>query len=772
MNEQVTPAYGVPSDALEGRSGHACLLWIGSARPGHLGRSFRLEQDETVVGRAPECGLVVPDPGASRRHVRITRTATGEYVLSDLGSRNGTFVNGVLVRSVPLREGDRIQIGTVTSLRFSFREDVEEREERLQRALGATGVGAWEWSADTQAVALSGGAERLLAGDDGASRDFWQAVHPDDRQRIGDMLAAAAREARPCEIECRVGAPGATRWVTLRGEPLRDADGRVAHLAGSLIDVTQRKAAEGELRRQALLFESLQDAVVVLDFDGRVIDWNGRAEAMFGWVKAEALGRRSVELLAEEYPSDAGERPTATIVEGLPADTRFPAEVRLRRKDGREVVAEAVYVPLKDPGGRHVADIVIYRDVTERKQMQARLLLADRMAALGTLAAGVAHEINNPLAFVLGNLIFLEDQLERVASDVPRAGELAGALREARTGAERIKSTVKDLLTISRPRDAEVVAPVDVNDAVEFALKVSEPQLRHRARIVKQLGSVARVQAPESRLGQVLLNLLINAAQAIPEGEPHRNEVRIATRLDLVAGSVIIEVTDTGAGIPPEALSRVFDPFYTTKPVGTGTGLGLSICHGIVTSLGGEIRVESVVGRGTTFTVVLPAALEAVTAAESSAARDALPRARILVVDDEPLVGSVLQRLLGRRHEILVVTRAAEAIVLLDAGARFDMILCDLLMPDLTGMELHEKLSLAYPDQARRTVFMTGGAYTERARAFAARRVHRILSKPVDVGELEGVLGELFAERSGHTTTRAAKGKNGSRGANGNDGSR
>jgi PAS domain S-box-containing protein len=756
MNEQVTPAYGLPADALENRGGQACLLWIGSTRPGNLGRSFRVDKDEIVLGRAPESDLVVADQAASRRHARISRTPSGEYVLSDLGSRNGTFVNGVLVRSVPLREGDKIQIGTVTGLRFSFREELEDREERLNRALGATGVGAWEWSVETGSVALSGGADRLLAGTGGTPRELWEAVQADEAARLRDALHAAAQEERACEIEVRLATSGAPRWVALRGEPIRGADGQVTHLAGSLIDVTGRKAAEAELRRQALLFESLQDAVVVLDFDGRVIDWNGRAESMFGWAKAEALGRRSGELLAEEYASDAGERPTTTVVEGLPADTRFPADVRLRRKDGREVVAEAVYVPLKDPAGRHVADIVIYRDVTERKQMQARLLLADRMAALGTLAAGVAHEINNPLAFVLGNLIFLEDELGRVAGELPRAGELAGALREARTGAERIKSTVKDLLTISRPRDAEVVAPVDVNDAVEFALKVAEPQLRHRARVVKGLGAVPRVQAPESRLGQVLLNLLINAAQAIPEGDASRNEVRITTRHDVASGSVLLEVADTGAGIPPEAISRVFDPFYTTKPVGTGTGLGLSICHGIVTSLGGEIRVDSVVGRGTAFTVVLPAALEPAAAADA-ASHAAVPRAKILVVDDEPLVGSALQRLLGRRHELLVVTRASEALVLLDAGARFDMILCDLLMPDLTGMELHDKLTAAYPDQARRTVFMTGGAYTERARAFAARRAHRIVPKPVDVGELEGVLRELLEDRARNAEARGER---------------
>jgi len=739
--ESVTPAYGVPANSLASGTATACLLWIGSARPGHLGKSFRIEKDEIVIGRAAESDLAVPDPGASRRHVRITRTPAGGYVLSDLGSRNGTYVNGVLVRAAPLREGDKIQLGTVTALRFSFREELEEREERLQQALGAAGVAAFEWSRATGAFAVSGAADTLLASPGGAPRELWLALHPDDRERVREAVVAAARDTTACDVEARL-ATATPRWIALRGEPIRGAGGDVTHVAGSIIDVTARKAAEGELRRQALLFESLQDAVVVLDFDGRVIDWNGRAEVMLGWKKAEALGQLAAELLGEEWPSEAAEKPTATLANGLPADKRFPAELRLRRRDGAEVLAEAVYVPLKDPAGRHVAEIVIYRDVTERKQMQARLLLADRMAALGTLAAGVAHEINNPLAFVLGNLVFLERELGRVAASVPAATELAGALTEARTGAERIKATVRDLLSVSRPRDAELVSPVDVNEAVEFALKVAEPHLRHRARIVKHLEPIPHVLAPESRLGQVLLNLVINAAQSIPEGDAAHNEIRIHTRAEADTGMVLVEVTDSGAGIAADALPRIFDPFYTTKPVGGGTGLGLSICHGIVTSLGGEIRVTSRAGEGSTFTVVLPAS-EVEVARSVEAARPELPRARILVVDDEPLVGSSLQRLLGRRHEILTVTRAAEALVLLDAGARFDMILCDLLMPDMTGMELHEVLAKRVPDQSRRTVFMTGGAYTERARAFAARRSHRILPKPLDLDELEGVLRDL-----------------------------
>jgi PAS domain S-box-containing protein len=748
-SEQVTPGCGVPPEQMGSGSGRPALLWIGSARPGDRGRSLRLERDEISIGRGSDIDLAVDDPGASRRHARIARGSDGEWVIADLGSRNGTYVNGLKVRSTPLREGDKIQIGTVTAFRFSFREELEEREDRLQRAMRATGVGAFEWSLDTGDVSLSGGAERLAPD----PRGFWSAVHPEDRGRLRELLAAAAAEGRRVEVECRVNGPSGMRWYALRGEPFRSAEGRVTHVAGSIIDVTARKLAEAEVRRQALLFESLLDAVMVLDFQGQIIDWNGRAEEMFGWAKADVLGKRPGDLIYRGRAEDL----TATLAGTFAPEGRAPSEVTLRRRDGSEVVAEAVGVPLRDPTGRHVADIAIYRDVSERKQMQARLLLADRMAALGTLAAGVAHEINNPLAFVLGNLVYLEDELPRSAPEGTLLPEHRNALQEARTGAERIRATVKDLLALARSREAEAVGDVEVNAVVDFAVKMAEPQLRHRARIVKRLGDVPRVAAPESRLGQVILNLLINAAQSIPEGDAARNEVRISTRLDPQAGTVVVEVADTGVGIAPEDRQRIFDPFYTTKPVGVGTGLGLSISHSIVASLGGEIAVESAPGRGSTFQVILPASA-AVPAHGTEDAPVPTRRARILVVDDEPLVGSVLQRLLGGRHEVVVATRGAEVLVLLGAGARFDLLLCDLLMPEMSGMELYEKLLAEFPDQARHTVFMTGGAFTERARAFAARRQHRVMTKPVDVRELEAILAE-------HVGGRRPEGKEGGAGS-------
>jgi signal transduction histidine kinase len=239
--------------------------------------------------------------------------------------------------------------------------------------------------------------------------------------------------------------------------------------------------------------------------------------------------------------------------------------------------------------------------------MQAQLVVSDRLAAVGTLAAGVAHEINNPLAFVLSNLSFLCGELHGVARELPhgRTAEMEEVLREAMDGAHRVRQIVRDLRTFSRGDD-EVATTVNLQAVLESAITMARGELKMRAQIVREYRDVPQVEGNEGRYGQVFLNLLINAAQAIAPGKPDQNEVRLVLR---EAGErVIIEVRDTGSGMSPEVRARIFDPFFTTKPVGEGTGLGLSICHGIITGFGGEITVESEEGRGSTFRVSLPVA--------------------------------------------------------------------------------------------------------------------------------------------------------------------
>ena len=241
----------------------------------------------------------------------------------------------------------------------------------------------------------------------------------------------------------------------------------------------------------------------------------------------------------------------------------------------------------------------------ELQSTQKQLLLADRLAAIGQLAAGVGHEINNPLAYVVGNLRFIQEELLRLQGpgEDPERQELMDALAEAREGAERVRLIVQDLKSVAREDDV-ALGPVDLAAVVRTATKIAGSELRPRARVVVACEGLPRVQGNVLRLGQVFLNLLINAAHAIAPGQPEENEVRVEARPG-EPGHVTVEVRDTGSGIPPENLTRIFEPFFTTKPVGVGSGLGLSVCRGIITSLGGRIEVESELGRGTCFRVIL-----------------------------------------------------------------------------------------------------------------------------------------------------------------------
>jgi signal transduction histidine kinase len=243
----------------------------------------------------------------------------------------------------------------------------------------------------------------------------------------------------------------------------------------------------------------------------------------------------------------------------------------------------------------------------ELKRTESQLVQAGTLSALGQMVAGVAHEINNPLAYVLANLEHVQERLEQLEGEFPgRLGELRDVVREARHGADRVRRIVRDLRAFCRV-DEEERGPIDVNRVLEMAVNLAWNEIRHRARFVKDLGAVPSVEANEARLGQVFLNLLVNAAQAIPQGAAERNQIRVTTRTDDGNG-VVVEIADTGCGIPKENLGRIFDPFFTTKAIGVGTGLGLSICQGIVGALGGHIGVESDVGCGTTVRVALPSA--------------------------------------------------------------------------------------------------------------------------------------------------------------------
>jgi CheY-like chemotaxis protein len=303
-----------------------------------------------------------------------------------------------------------------------------------------------------------------------------------------------------------------------------------------------------------------------------------------------------------------------------------------------------------------------------------------------------------------------------------------------------VTHVVRDLKTFSRADD-EHRTVLHLPAVIDSAIHLASPEIKYRARVVRDYGEVPPVQANEARLGQVLVNLLVNAAQAISEGNVDGNEIRDRTLTDAL-GRAVVEVRDTGRGIPRDILGHVFDPFFTTKPPNAGTGLGLSICRNIVAALGGEIGVESAEGRGATFRVALPAAPSRPAVEPPRPVDPAVERrrGRVLVVDDEPAIGHSIQRLLGGEHEVHARTSAREALGLIAGGERFDAILCDLIMPNMTGMDLHSQLERVAPDQARRLVVLTGGAFTERATQFLESVPNVRIEKPFDPDVLRRVV--------------------------------
>jgi CheY-like chemotaxis protein len=364
----------------------------------------------------------------------------------------------------------------------------------------------------------------------------------------------------------------------------------------------------------------------------------------------------------------------------------------------------------------------------------------------------VAHEINNPLAAVMANLDYIADSLGRMSSDEMASmtpgtrdawirEEIRVPLDDAVEAAQRVRFIVRDLKIFSRsPNDAER-GPVNVETIMESSLRMAWNEIRHRANLVKRYGLVPEVEGNEARLGQVFLNLVVNAAQSLPTGQAEQNEIGVTTRIE--GEHVVIEVSDTGVGIPPQILGRIFDAFFTTKAVGVGTGLGLAICQRIVTDMGGTLTVESELGKGTTFRVSVPIAGKREADAEPPATSEmpvAGRRGRILVVDDEELVLRSVRRILSQEHDVLAMVSAEEALAVCAGGEKFDLILCDLMMPDMTGMDFHRELSLIAPEQAEKMIFITGGAFTEKARAFLSETPKEQLEKPFYSANLRAIV--------------------------------
>ncbi len=520
---------------------------------------------------------------------------------------------------------------------------------------------------------------------------------------------------------------------------------------GVIFDSAERHQAERALVTSEALYrrviEAAPEPVLIVGPAGPVYA-NSAALRLVGMDRLEQLREPGVERVIhlDDLPLL---RESTRALEQARAQIH-PVEIRLQRDDGNTVHVEVLSMLTEWDG--QPAILFLGRELSRRRELQAQLIQADRLTAVGTLAAGVAHEINNPLAYVLLNLQYLLRELPQLTASEQRLEQLLDRLKEAQHGAERVSSIVRDLREFSST-DQEQVNPVDLRLVLAAAIKVAGSQIAARARLVESYEDVPTVRGNAAKLEQVFLNLLTNATQALPPGHPEHHEIRVTLKAD-GPGSATVEISDTGSGIPPELLDRVFDPFFTTKPAGVGTGLGLPICHNIVSSLGGEIRARSELGKGTSFRVSLhvmhaePISYHATPTPFAAVTPVSGRRGQVLVVDDELAVANMLSRLLSDEHDVEVRTTGQEALELLLGDREFHVVMCDLLMPGMSGMALYEQLAAARPGLERRLVFMTGGAFTHRAAEFLNTVDNPRVEKPFDVRKVRRLVRELARERA------------------------
>ncbi|MDC3957244.1 PAS domain S-box protein [Polyangium jinanense] len=539
-------------------------------------------------------------------------------------------------------------------------------------------------------------------------------------------------------------------WFEHVSWPLRDASGEVTGALGVSTDITERRRVELALRESERLaqavFENAPVGIQIFGPDGTSVQMNEAHRNQLG-LPSKTYGVGVFNALTDPLHVSTGmdqcfaRAYAGEVVEIHGQDVNLDIYGNTWSSSRARLVFDTILFPIRD-GAETRAVVAFCRDVTERRHAEARLLLADRLTSLGTMAAGVAHEINNPLSFVLANLEFVAEALRAAPPDADTYEAATQALDEALEGAKRMRAIVRDMGTFSRADgDAAERGPIDVHAVLDKSIRMTHHALRHRTRVTRAFGDVPQVIGNEARLGQVFVNLLANAAQAMPDRPESENEIRLVTRS--IDGRVLVEVVDNGVGIPPDRLTRIFDPFFTTKPVGEGMGLGLSVCHSIVTSFGGELLVESTPGTGSIFRVILRPAELTPRSRRGLRPSGRGDRPRVLFVDDEPYVCTAVRRILGRDMDLVCACGSEEALGLVRAGERFDVVLCDLMMPGTSGVALYASLLELDPALECRVGFLTGGACTDEVRSFVGDVGDRLLFKPFEAESFRALVSAL-----------------------------
>lgn len=520
-------------------------------------------------------------------------------------------------------------------------------------------------------------------------------------------------------------------------------------------DSPQSPPSSTDARRFRALVECSSDAIFLSNFDsGKFEEFNQQACRLFGFPSEEMLGKTGRSL----HPPDRGEEVDEISRELVSTGKAWRPAVRFQRKDGTQFVGELrahcyevegkkLYVTfIRDLSLQDARERELQEAYGNLRETQSQLVHSARLAAVGQLAAGIAHEVNNPAAYVMTNLEVLAGRLSEVSPH--NAAQVKELVHEAKDcvsdcleGLERIAGIVKGLKAFARI-DHRRIERLNVNEAIETAVNLVRPQTRHAATVRRALHSEREIVADRGRLVQVFVNLLLNAAQAIDGSE---GDTIFVDSRDTDRGTVI-RVADNGPGIPPAYRRQIFEPFFTTKPADIGTGLGLSLCSDILNQHASSIRLDEQVPTGTCFELHFPCDTGLIPAESESPPISSphVPRARLLIIDDEVPLVRAYRRSLGQHHDVTVAFNGQEALAILSESQDYDVILCDLMMPGLDGVEVYEAALKIEPTLRERFVFCTGGATSTHTREFVSERGIHLLEKPVDFATLNHAILEVI----------------------------
>jgi diguanylate cyclase (GGDEF)-like protein/PAS domain S-box-containing protein len=637
------------------------------------------------------------------------------------------------------------------------RQAVEDAEVRFRKLFDGVPVGLYRATPEGEILDANSALVRILGYPDRQSLIRVNAgelyADPEDRKRWQERLK---KEGLVRDFEVRLRRyDGTVIWGRDTARAVRGRDGVVRYYTGVLEDITERKRAEEELReaneKLRAVFDAAPVALISLDRAGRVLSWNRAAEEIFGWSEEEVVSR------APPFVSDEHEDEFALLLDRVKrGEALLGVEVRRQRRDGTPVDLNIYAAPLFGSDGSVMGIMGMVVDVTERRELEARLLQSQKMESIGRLAGGVAHDFNNLLTVILGNC-------ELVLADLPEGDPRRGDVEDIRSAAEHAAALTRQLLAFSR---RQILQPkvLSLNTVVKEMLEMLGRIIGEDIELVTELDpSLANTLADPVEMGQVIMNLAVNARDAMPDGGRlfiktanvflARDALALAERVP-AGGYVALSVTDTGVGMDSETASRIFEPFFTTKEAGRGTGLGLSTVYGIVKQSGGYISVESEPGQGTTFTIYLPRYQEAVAGGTEGQGEPGPPKAdpppagdvggTILLVEDEPGLRESIRRGLEREgFRVLEARDAAEALkVCAGHAGDIDVLVTDVALPGMDGPELGRRVVEARPGVK---VLYTSGYAASLAGREGVAAPGDFLQKPYTPSDLGKKIRELLA---------------------------